>query len=139
MKYKRQKMRRVDKSTGLRSDYRIVLSGEQAAEDYPMPLRRVAYRDLERQKRLVFLTNNWTLPALTIAWLYKRRWQVELFFKWIKQHLRLRAFLGRSENAVRCQVWAAICAYLLVVIAKRRWGAAANAASDSANREHFGI
>jgi hypothetical protein len=119
MKYKRQKMRRVDKSTGLRSDYRIVLSGSQAELDYPVPLRRVAYYDVEHKKRLVFLTNNWNLPALTIARLYKRRWQVELFFKWIKQHLRIKAFYGTSPNAVQTQIWIAVCVYVLVAIVKK--------------------
>jgi hypothetical protein len=119
MKFKRKKMHRVDKSTGLRSDYRIMLTGTQAAEDYPSPLRRVAYRDLERQKRLVFLTNNWSLPALTIARLYKRRWQVELFFKWIKQHLRIKAFFGTMPNAVQTQIWIAVCVYVLVAIVRR--------------------
>src|SRR5664280_3800224 len=120
MKYKRQKMRRVDKSTGLRSDYRIVLSGSQAELDYPVPIRRVAYYDVERKKRLVFLTNSWDLPALTIALLYKRRWQVELFFKWIKQHLRIKAFYGTSVNAVKSQIWIAVSVYVLVAIIKRR-------------------
>jgi len=119
MKYKRQKMHRVDKSTGLRSDYRIVLTGTQAAQDYPVPLRRVAYYDVERKKRLVFLTNNLTLPALTIALLYKRRWQVELFFKWIKQHLRIKAFYGTTPNAVQTQIWIAVCVYVLVAIVKK--------------------
>jgi transposase len=119
MKYKRQKMRRVDKSTGLRSDYRIALTGTQAAQDYPVPLRRVAYYDIERKKRLVFLTNNWDLPALTIARLYKRRWQVELFFKWIKQHLRIKAFYGTTPNAVQTQIWIAVCVYVLVAIVKK--------------------
>jgi hypothetical protein len=119
MKYKRQKMRRVDKSTGLRSDYRIVLSGSQAALDYPVPIRRVAYYDVEHKKRLVFLTNNWNLPALTIARLYNRRWQVELFFKWIKQHLRIKAFYGTSPNAVQTQIWIAVCVYVLVAIVKK--------------------
>jgi hypothetical protein len=119
MKYKRRKMHRVDKSTGLRSDYRVVLAGTQAATDYPAPLRRVAYYDLERKKRLVFLTNNMTLPALTIAMLYKRRWQVELFFKWIKQHLRIKAFYGTTPNAVQTQIWIAVCVYVLVAIVKK--------------------
>ena len=119
MKFKRKKMHRVDKSTGLRSDYRIMLTGTQAAEDYPSPLRRVAYRDLERQKRLVFLTNNWSLPALTIARLYKRRWQGELFFKWIKQHLRIKAFFGSMPNAVQTQIWIAVCVYVLVAIVRK--------------------
>src|SRR3972149_44202 len=120
MKYKRQKMRRVDKSTGLRSDYRIVLSGLQSELDYPVPIRRVAYYDIEHKKRLVFLTNNWNLPALTIARLYKRRWQVELFFKWIKQHLRIKAFYGTSRNAVKTQIWIAISVYVLVAIIKKQ-------------------
>jgi hypothetical protein len=119
MKYKRRKMRRVDKSTGMRSDYRIVLTGTQAVADYPVPLRRIAYYDAERKKRLVFLTNNWTLPALTIARLYKRRWQVELFFKWIKQHLRIKAFFGTTPNAVQTQIWIAVCVYVLVAIVKK--------------------
>jgi len=119
MKYKRQKMRRVDKSTGLRSDYRVVLTGTPSKRDYPVPLRRIAYYDVERKKRLVFLTNNWNLPALTIALLYKRRWQVELFFKWIKQHLRIKAFFGTSSNAVQTQIWIAVCVYVLVAIVKK--------------------
>jgi transposase len=119
MKYKRRKMHRVDKSTGLRSDYRIVLSGSQAELDYPVPIRRVAYYDVEHKKRLVFLTNNWSLPALTIARLYKRRWQVELFFKWIKQHLRIKAFFGTTPNAVQTQIWIAVCVYVLVAIVKK--------------------
>jgi hypothetical protein len=119
MKYTRQKMQRVDKSTGLRSDYRIVLTGTDASQDYPVPIRRVAYYDIERKKRLVFLTNNWTLPALTIARLYKRRWQVELFFKWIKQHLRIKAFYGTTPNAVQTQIWIAVCVYVLVAIVKK--------------------
>jgi hypothetical protein len=119
MKYKRRKMHRVDKSTGLRSDYRVMLTGTQAAEDYPALLRRVAYYDLERKKRLVFLTNNMALPALTIAMLYKRRWQVELFFKWIKQHLRIKAFYGTTPNAVQTQVWIAVCVYVLVAIVRK--------------------
>jgi hypothetical protein len=119
MKYKRQKLHRVDKSTGLRSDYRVVLTGTQAAQDYPAPLRRVAYYDVERKKRLVFLTNSWDLPALTIALLCKRRWQVELFFKWIKQHLRIKAFYGTSPNAVQIQIWIAVCVYVLVAIVKK--------------------
>jgi hypothetical protein len=119
MKFKRQERYPVDKSTGLRSDYRVVLTGTQAAEDYPAPLRRVAYYDLERKKRLVFLTNNFTLPALTIARLYKSRWQVELFFKWIKQHLRIKAFYGTTPNAVQTQIWIAVCVYVLVAIVRK--------------------
>jgi IS4 transposase len=84
-----------------------------------VPLRRVAYYDVERKKRLVFLTNNLTLPALTIALLYKRRWQVELFFKWIKQHLRIKAFYGTTPNVVQTQIWIAVCVYVLVAIVKK--------------------
>jgi transposase len=90
---------------------------------YPDPLRRVAFYDVENQKRLVFLTNNFTLPALTIAQLYKSRWQVELFFKWIKQHLRIKAFYGTTDNAVKTQIWVAISVYVLVAIVKKELGA----------------
>jgi hypothetical protein len=96
-----------------------VLSGLQAELDYPVPIRRVAYYDIEHKKRLVFLTNNWNLPALTIARLYKRRWQVELFLKWIKQHLRIKAFYGTTPNAVQTQIWIAVCVYVLMAIVKK--------------------
>ena len=118
----RRERRAVDKATGLRSDQTIVLAGPQSSRLYPDPLRRVAFYDAERQRRLVFLTNNFTLPALTIARLYKCRWQVELFFKWIKQHLRIKAFYGTSDNAVRTQVWIAISVYVLVAIVKKELG-----------------
>jgi hypothetical protein len=111
--------RPVDPSTGLRADQTIYLQGVQAALDYPAPLRRISYYDKETQKHLVFLTNNFTLPALTIAQLYKKRWQIELFFKWIKQNLRIKAFLGTSDNAVRTQIWIAVCVYVLVAIVKK--------------------
>lgn len=111
--------RPVDKETGLRSDQTIVLAGLKSARSYPTPLRRIAFYDAEHQRRLVFLTNNFTLPALTIARLYKCRWQVELFFKWIKQHLRIKAFYGTSDNAVKTQVWIAISVYVLVAIVKK--------------------
>ena len=111
--------RKVDKTTGLRSDQTIVLAGPKSSGLYPDPLRRVAYFDAETERRLVFLTNNLTLPALTIAGLYRCRWQVELFFKWIKQHLRIKAFYGTSMNAVKTQVWIAISVYVLVAIIKR--------------------
>jgi hypothetical protein len=114
--------RAVDKTTGLRSDQTIVLAGPQSSRLYPAPLRRVAFYDTENQRRLVFLTNNFTLPALTIARLYKSRWQVELFFKWIKQHLRIKAFYGTSDNAVKTQVWIAISVYVLVAIVKKELG-----------------
>jgi IS4 transposase len=108
----------VDKTTGLRIDQTGVMTGLKAQHDYPVPLRRIAYRDPETGKSLVFLTNNFTGPALTIAQLYRGRWEIKLFFKWIKQHLRIKAFYGTSPNAVRTQVWSAIAVYLLVAILK---------------------
>ena len=99
--------------------------------DYPEPLRRIVYVDPETGKRYVFLTNHFELPALTIAQLYKRRWQVELFFKWIKQHLRIKAFFGTSDNAVRTQIWIAISVYVLVAIVKKRLRSAAQSLHDS--------
>jgi len=115
----RRTRRPVDKTTGLRSDQTIVLSGPKSSRLYPDPLRRVVFYDAESKRRLVFLTNNFSLPALTIARLYKCRWQVELFFKWIKQHLRIKAFYGTSDNAVKTQVWTAISVYVLVAIVKK--------------------
>ena len=110
----------VDKSTGLLCDQTIVLASFYPRKYYPEKLRRIRYVDPETGQRLVFLTNNFTLPALTIAQLYKCRWQVELFFKWIKQHLRIKAFYGTSENAVKTQIWIAISTYVLVAILKKR-------------------
>jgi len=118
----RRARRDVDKPTGLRSDQTIVLAGPKSSRLYPDPLRRIAFYDVEHQRRLVFLTNNFVLPALTIAQLYKSRWQVELFFKWIKQHLRIKAFYGTSDNAVKTQVWIAISVYVMVAIVKRELG-----------------
>jgi len=115
----RRESRPVDKSTGLRSDQTIVLQGSKTAHLYPTPLRRIAFYDEEHQRRLVFLTNNFDLPALTIAQLYRCRWRVELFFKWIKQNLRIKVFYGNSVNAVKTQVWIAISVYVLVAILKR--------------------
>jgi hypothetical protein len=109
----------VDRTTGLRSDHTIRLTGTRTAERYPAPLRRVAFYDVTRRQHFAFLTNHFDLPALTIAELYHRRWQVELFFKWIKQHLRLKAFFGTSENAVQTQIWIAISVYVLVAIIKK--------------------
>ena len=109
----------MEKTTGVQCDQTIVLSGFYSTKDYPEPLRRIRYYDVEADKRLIFLTNNFDLPALTIAQLYKARWKVELFFKWIKQHLRIKAFYGTSENAVKVQIWIAISAYLLVAILKK--------------------
>jgi hypothetical protein len=120
--YARRASRPVDKSTGLRSDQTIVLCGPKTATLYPSPLRRITYVDGETGHRFVFLTNNFALPALQIAQLYKCRWQVELFFKWIKQHLRIKAFYGTSVNAVKTQVWIAITVYVLVAIVKKRLG-----------------
>jgi hypothetical protein len=110
----------VDKTTGVLCDQTIALTGDHSASDYPERLRRVKYRDPETGNVYEFLTNNFILPALVIAQLYKQRWQVELFFKWIKQHLRIKAFFGVSENAVRIQVWTALSAYLLLAIVKKR-------------------
>ncbi len=110
----------VDKSTGVQSDQTVVLTSFASASVYPDPLRRVSYFDIETNKRLKFLTNNFVLPALTIAQIYKCRWQVELFFKWIKQHLRIKAFYGTSPNAVRTQIWIAVSVYVLVAIMRKR-------------------
>jgi hypothetical protein len=110
----------IDKSTGLQCDQTIVLKNFYAKKDYPDKLRRVRYFDADESSRLVFLTNNFTLPALAIAKLYKCRWYVELFFKWIKQHLRIKKFFGTSENAVKTQIWIAISVYVLVAIVKKR-------------------
>lgn len=110
----------ADRTTGLQSDQTVVLTGFHARKDYPEKLRRVRYRDPETGKRFVFLTNNHTVPAIVIARLYRARWHVELFFKWIKQHLRIKAFYGTSENAVKIQVWTAIAVYVLVAIVKKR-------------------
>src|ERR1035437_183007 len=112
----------VDKSTGVRSDQTVILTSFESASAYPDPLRRVSYFDEETNKRLTFLTNNFTLPALVIAQIYKCRWQVELFFKWIKQHLRIKAFYGTSENAVKTQIWIAVSVYVLVAIVRKRLG-----------------
>jgi hypothetical protein len=110
----------VDKSTGLRCDQTVAFTGFYTAQHYPDKLRRIKYYDAETDKRFVFLTNNFSLPALTITELYRYRWQVELFFKWIKQHLRIKSFFGTSENAVKTQVWIAVSVYVLVAIIKKR-------------------
>ena len=109
----------VDRDTGVICDQRVRLNGYYAAKNYPEHLRRIRFKDPETGKTLVFLTNNTALPALTICALYKSRWQVELFFKWIKQHLRIKRFLGNSENAVKTQIWCAIATYVLIAIAKK--------------------
>jgi hypothetical protein len=110
----------VDKSTGVQSDQTVILTAIDSAMAYPDALRRVRYYDAETDKRLKFLTNNFVVPALTIARIYKSRWQVELFFKWIKQHLRIKAFFGTSENAVKTQIWIAVSVYVLVAIIRKR-------------------
>lgn len=118
--FRRLYSRPVDKSTGLRCDQTIALTAPKARKDYPQHLRRIKFYDTEHKKYLVFLTNNFDLPALTIAQLYRCRWQVELFFKWIKQHLRIKRFYGTTENAVKTQIWIAISVYVLVAIVKKR-------------------
>ena len=110
----------VDKTTGVRSDHTVILSAIDSAKVNPDALRRVSYLDVETRKRFKFLTNHFALPALTIAKIYKCRWQVELFFKWIKQPLRIKAFYGTSENAVKTQIWIAVSVYVLVAIVKKR-------------------
>jgi Transposase DDE domain len=112
----------MDKVTGVRSDHTVILTAIDSAKAYPDALRRVSYLDAQSKKRFKFLTNNFTLPALTIAQIYKCRWQVELFFKWIKQHLRIKAFFGTSENAVKTQIWIAVSVYVLVAIIRKRLG-----------------
>lgn len=109
----------TDRSTGVISDQQVMLNGHYSAKKYPEHLRRIKFKDPETGKTLIFLTNNTALPALTIAALYKSRWQVELFFKWIKQHLRIKKFLGTSENAVKTQVWCAVATYVLIAILKK--------------------
>jgi hypothetical protein len=118
----RRYSRPVDKTTGLRSDHTVILTAIDSVKAYPDPLRRVTYFDAETKKRLKFWTNNFVLPALIIAQIYKCRWQVELFFKWIKQHLRIKAFYGTSENAVKTQIWIAVSIYVLVAIVRKRLG-----------------
>lgn len=116
----------VDRTTGLVCDQTVVLTGFYSRKGFEEPLRRIKFNDPESGKRLVFLTNNFALPAFTITQLYRLRWQVELFFKWIKQHLRIKAFFGTSENAVKSQVWIAVSVYVLVAIVKKRLGISAS-------------
>lgn len=120
MKFRRIYSRPVDKSTGLRCDQTIALSGVHSKDDYPEHLRRIKYFDKENNRYMVFLTNNFNIDAYTITELYKSRWQIELFFKWIKQHLRIKNFYGTSMNAVKTQIWIAITVYVLVAIIKKR-------------------
>jgi hypothetical protein len=124
--FKRVYSRTVDKTTGLRCDQTVRLTGAKSPDDYPQYLRYVVFYDEKTDKRLGFFTNNFELPALVIAQLYKCRWQVELFFKWIKQHLRIKAFFGTNESAVKTQIWIAISVYVLVAIAKKRLGVEAS-------------
>jgi len=121
-KFKRRYSREVDKSTGVQCDQTVLLETYYSFQGYPEPLRRIRYDDENLGKRLVFLTNDFQLPATTIAALYKSRWQIELFFKWIKQHLRIKVFYGTSQNAVKAQIWIAVSVYLLVAIMKKRLG-----------------
>lgn len=117
----RRYSRPVDRAAGIICDQTVVLTNFYPKKDYPEPLRRIKFHDPEDQdSRLVFLTNDFTLPALTITQLYKARWRIELFFKWIKQHLRIKAFYGTSDNAVKTQIWIAVCTYLLIAILKKR-------------------
>jgi hypothetical protein len=118
--FRRRYSRPVDRSTGLICDQTIVLKGPKTSTRYPDPLRRIRVRDLETGKRITLLTNHFDLPAKTVAELYRSRWQVEIFFKWIKQHLRIKAFYGTSENAVKTQIWIAVSVYVLVAIVKKR-------------------
>ena len=118
--FRRRYSHSVDAATGVRSDHTVVLTSAGSRKHYPDPLRRIHYYDAEQDRSLRFLTNNFDLPALTIGLLYKSRWRVELFFKWIKQHLRIKAFYGYSENAVKTQIWIAVSVYVLVAIVKKR-------------------
>jgi transposase len=117
--YRRLYYRQVDRSTGLRCDQTIMLNGYYASQDYPAVLRRIGYYDIETNKKFIFLTNNFSLDALTIARLYKCRWRIEIFFKWIKQYLRIKTFFGTSINAVKTQIWIAISVYVLAAIVKK--------------------
>ena len=122
----RRYSRNVDKTTGLICDQTVTLTGFYSHQGFPAPLRRVRFNDPETGKRLVFLSNNFAVPALTITQLYRQRWQIELFFKWIKQHLRIKVFFGESENAVKSQIWIAVSVYVLVAIIKKRLGLTAS-------------
>jgi len=122
----RQYSRVVARATGLRADQTVRLNGLRSHRDYPVPLRRVSYRDLATGKRFVFFTNNFLLPALTIAQLYQSRWSIEVFFKWIKQHLRITSFMGNSPNAIKTQIWIAVSVYVLIAIAKKQLGVKAS-------------
>ena len=120
LKVQRRYSHPVDRTTGLMCDQSVVLTGFYSRQGFEAPLRRIRFKDPEAAKTLVFLTNNFVLPALTITELYRCRWQVELFFKWIKQHLRIKRFFGTSQNAVKTQIWIAVSVYVLVAIVKKR-------------------
>jgi IS4 transposase len=120
MQYHRRYSQPVDKSTGLRCDQIVVLTGRDSSRDYPVPARQIHFFDADHDLHLSLLTNHFALPALTITQLYKARWNVELFFKWIKQHLRIKHFYGLSDNAVKIQIWISICVYVLVAIVKKQ-------------------
>src|SRR6266436_1439609 len=124
LQFQRRYSHPVDKSTGVRSDQTIMLTGPKSSQLYPTALRRVSYYSAEMDKRLVFLTNNFSLPSPTVAALYRCRWQVELFFKWIKQHLRIKRFYGNSDNSVKTQIWIAVGVYVLIAIIKKKLGLA---------------
>jgi Domain of unknown function (DUF4372)/Transposase DDE domain len=126
LKAKRRYSAPVDRSTGLVCDQTVTLTGFYSQKGFPAPLRRIRFNDPETAKPLVFLSNNFALPALTVTQLYRQRWQIELFFKWIKQHLRIKVFFGESENAVKTQIWIAVSVYVLVAIVKKRPGLTAS-------------
>ena len=121
LQYRRLYSRPIDKSTGLKCDQPVILTGIKSAKEYPEKLRRIRFFDKDNHQNLTFLTNNFLLPALTIAELYKCRWKIELFFKWIKQHLRIKSFYGTTINAVKTQIWIAISIYVLVAIIKKQF------------------
>jgi Transposase DDE domain len=135
MQFYRRNSRPVKRSAGLRSDQTILLTGVRTAQRYPDPLRRIHYCDAERDSRLTFLTNNFLLPALTITQLYRARWKVELFFRWIKQHLHIKAFYGTSEDAVKTQAWVALSVYVLVAIVKKQLGLRPEPVQNSADSQ----
>ena len=126
IQFRRRYSAAADRSTGVRCDQTIVLTGVKSRKRYPQPLRRVGYRDAQSDRRFDFLTNHFAIPATTVAELYRHRWQVELFFKWIKQHLRIKSFFGTSENAVKTQLWNAVAVYVLVAIVKKRLNVSAD-------------
>jgi len=126
LRFARRYSHPVDKSNGVRSDQTVTLTGFYSAKAYPDPLRRIVYFDAQTDRRFRFLTNNFVLPGLVIAQIYHCRWQVELFFKWIKQHLRIRAFYGTSPNAVKTQIWIAVSTYVLIAIVRKQLGLVAS-------------